>query len=156
MKRSKDTPAVGGDLILEHGDVAVVPILNPLVALSLRPLDPRPAGLLAEEIWTSMPLLPTARSGRTEWPRLQRFVSLSALGWAFVAAAVSWELFALEFSRYAGWGWDKGAFFFAWGLGILGCGFCLRTSRKRPADSHLFLGVNVLVLSVLAIVVATR
>ena len=90
------------------------------------------------------------------WQRLHRFVSLSGLGWAFVVAAVLWELFALDLYQCAGWGWDKGGFFFAWGLGILAFGCCLRTSRKRPAVSGLFLGVNILVMSVLALVVGTR
>jgi hypothetical protein len=87
---------------------------------------------------------------------LHRLLDLTGLGWAFVVTAVLWELFAFAFSRSAGWGWDKGAFFFAWGLGILALGFFLRTSRKRPAVSRLFLGVNILVVSVLALVIATR
>jgi hypothetical protein len=112
--------------------------------------------LLAGGMWTSTLLLPTTKSDRREWQRFRRLVSLSGLGWAFVLTAVLWEVFALAFSQCAGWGWDRGAFFFAWGLGILAFGFYLRTSRKRPAVSRLFLGVNVLVLSVLSLVVATR
>jgi hypothetical protein len=112
--------------------------------------------VLARGAWTS-PLLPyTPSTHWSEWPRLHRFVDLSALGWAFVLAAVCWEAFAFAFNHYAGWGWDRGAFFFAWGLGILACGFYLRTTRKQPADSHLFLGLNALFLSVLTIVVVTR
>jgi MFS family permease len=103
-----------------------------------------------------MLLLPTTKSDRSDRLRFHRLVSLSGLGWAFVLAAVLWELFALAFSQCAGWGWDKGAFFFAWGLGILAFGFYLRTSRKQPAVSRLFLGVNILVVSVLSLVVATR
>ena len=67
-----------------------------------------------------------------------------------------WELFAVAFSRSAGWGWDRGAFFFAWGLGLLAFGFFLRTTRKRTGVSSLFLGVNILLLSVLSLVVATK
>ena len=156
MKSDEDTPAASGSLILEHEDVGVEALLGPSVALAGPPIYCRPVGLLADGIWTSVPPLPTARIDQSEGSPFHRFVSLSGLGWGFVLAAVCWELFALEFSHYAGWGWDKGAFFFAWGLGILVCGFCLRTSRKQPADSSLFLGVNVLVLSVLSIVVATR
>jgi len=77
------------------------------------------------------------------------------LGWAFVLVGFLWELFALAFSHYAGWGWDNGAFFFAWGLGILAFGFFLRTSRKGQAVSRLFLAVNILMVSVLSMVVAT-
>lgn len=87
---------------------------------------------------------------------LRRLVGLSAFGWAFVAVAVVWEVFAFAFSQRAGWGWDKGAFFFAWGLGILAFGFYLRTSRNRPPVSRLFLGVNILMVSVLSLVVAAR
>ncbi|HQT95358.1 MAG TPA: hypothetical protein PK435_12035 [Thermoanaerobaculaceae bacterium] len=100
--------------------------------------------------------LPTAQSARGVWQRLHRLVSLSGLGWAFVVTAVLWELFALDFSQCAGWGWDKGGFFFAWGLGILAFGFCLRTSMTRRAISGLFLGVNILVVSVLALIVGMR
>ncbi len=96
------------------------------------------------------------KSARGLRRKLHRLVSLSGWGWAFVAAAVLWELFALDLSQCAGWGWDKGGFFFAWGLGTLAFGFCLRASRKRPAVARLFLGVNILVVSVLALVVATR
>jgi hypothetical protein len=112
--------------------------------------------LLADGTWTSTLLLPTTKSDRSEWQPFHRFVSLSGLGWAFLLVAVLWELFALAFSQCAGWGWDKGGFFFAWGLGILAFGFYLGTSRKRPAVSRLFLGVNILVVSVLSLVVATR
>jgi hypothetical protein len=82
--------------------------------------------------------------------------SLSGLGWAFVAAAVLWEPFAIDLSRCAGWGWEKGGFFFAWGLGILAFGVCLRIRSERRAISGLFLGVNILVVGVLALVVGTR
>lgn len=87
---------------------------------------------------------------------LRRFVTLSGLGWGFVLAAVGWELFALAFCHCAGWGLDEGAFFLAWGLGILAFGFWLRPSRQRPATSRLFLGMNILVMSVLSLVVATK
>ncbi|TAM56896.1 MAG: hypothetical protein EPN53_00680 [Acidobacteria bacterium] len=70
--------------------------------------------------------------------------------------AVSWGFFALEFSRCAGCGWDQGAFFLAWGLGTLAFGFFLRPGRRQPAVSRLFLGVNILVVSVLFLVVAVR
>jgi len=103
-----------------------------------------------------MLLLATTKSDGNGWQRFHRLVSLSGLGWGFVVTAILWELFALAFSQRAGWGWDKGAFFFAWGLGILAFGFYLKTSRKRPAVSHLFLGVNILVVGVLSLVVATR
>ncbi len=104
----------------------------------------------------SMVARPTTRSARGSSQRLRRFVSLSGLGWAFVVAAVLWELFALDLSQCAGWGWDKGGLFFAWGLGILAFGCCLRTSGKRRAVSGLFLGVNILVVSVLAFIVGMR
>jgi hypothetical protein len=110
---------------------------------------------LANGTWTSTLLLPTSRSDRSEWQWFHRLISLSGLGWAFVLVGVLWELFALAFSHYAGWGWDNGAFFFAWGLGILTFGFFLRTSRKRQAVSRLFLAVNILMVSVLSMVVAT-
>lgn len=112
--------------------------------------------LLAQGTWISTVLLPTATNNRSDWQRLHRFVSLSGLGWAFVLVAGFWELFAVVFSRFVGWGWDKGAFFFAWGLGILALGFCLRTRPQRPAFSGFFLGVNVIMLGVLSLVVATR
>lgn len=112
-------------------------------------------GLLVDGAETSTLVAAATRSGRSGWPRLHRFVSLSGLGWAFVIASVLWECFALAFSERAGWGWDKGAFFFAWGLGILALGFCLRTSPIRPACSRCFLGANVVVLAVLGLVVAT-
>ena len=101
-------------------------------------------------------LLSTTGSAQRAWQSLLRLVTLSGLGWAFVLAAVGWELFALAFCQCAGWGLDKGAFFLAWGLGILAFGFWLRPSRQRPAVSRLFLGMNVLVMSVLSLVVATR
>ena len=112
--------------------------------------------LHADGTWASSVPGPTTRSRTGEWEWLRRFVGLSGLGWAFVLTAVSWELFAVALSVCAGWGWDKGAGFFAWGLGILVLGFYLRTSRQRPAVSRLFLGVNILVVGVLALVVATR
>jgi hypothetical protein len=115
-----------------------------------------PVPCCADGLWTSTPLGPTAKSDREEWQWLLRLVSLSGLGWAFVLVAVLWESFAVALSRCAGSGWDKGAFFFVWGLGILALGFYLRASRKRPAVSRLFLGVNILVVSVLSLVVATR
>ena len=86
---------------------------------------------------------------------LHRLVGLSAFGWAFVAVAVVWEVFALAFSRCVGCGWEKGAFFFAWGLAILAFGFYLKKSRERPPVSRLFFGVNVLMVSVLSLIVAT-
>jgi hypothetical protein len=106
--------------------------------------------------WASTMLLPTATSDRSEAHWLHRLVGLSILGWAFVLAAVLWELFALAFSQCSGCGWAKAAFFFTWGLGVLAFGFFLRTGRERPAVSRLFLGVNILVVSVLSLVVATR
>lgn len=96
------------------------------------------------------------RSAPSEWQWLHRFVSLSRLGWAFVLTAIFWEIFAYAFSHCTGWGWNKGAFFFIWGLGVLAFGFYLRTSRKRTSVSPLFLGVNILVVSVLSLIVATR
>lgn len=111
--------------------------------------------LLADGTRTSTLLLPFAKSDRSQWQWFYRLVTLSGLGWAFVVLAAVWEIFALVFSQRAGFGLDKGAFFFAWGLGTLVLGFYLRTSRKRPAVSRLFLGVNILVLSVLSLVVAT-
>jgi hypothetical protein len=133
--------------------------------LQVRPLPPilekntpqaRRSRFLANGTRTSRLLLPTTKSDRSEWQRFHRLISLSGLGWAFVLVGVLWELFALAFSQCAGWGWDKGAFFFAWGLGILTFGFFLRTSRKWPAVSRLFLAVNILMVSVLSMVVATR
>jgi hypothetical protein len=112
--------------------------------------------VLADGTWNSTLLLPRAEGNRSGWQWLHRLVTLSGLGWAVVLAAVLWELFALAFSKCAGWGWDKGAFFFAWGLGILALGFYLRTSTKRPACSRFFLGVNAIMLTVLSLVVATR
>lgn len=114
--------------------------------------DPFPA----DEAVVPTVLLSPARSDRSAWQRLHRLVDLSGLGWAFVLAAVGWELFALAFCQCAGWGLDKGAFFLAWGLGILAFGIWLRPSRQRPAVSRLFLGMNILVMSVLSLVVATR
>ena len=87
---------------------------------------------------------------------IRRAVSLSGLGWAFLLVAVSWESLAVAFARCSGCSWEQGAFFFAWGLGTLAFGLYLRTDRKRTALSGLFLGVNVLVVSVLSLVVATR
>jgi hypothetical protein len=161
MKRKRDGPTGADRLILGHEDVGVLALLTPCSALPGPFLEENElqAGrdmLLADGTWTSTLLLPTAKSARSDWQRLHRFVSLSGLGWAFVLAAVLWELFALAFSKCAGWGWDKGAFFFAWGLGILALGFCLRASAKRPAFTRFFLGVNVIVLTVLSLVVATR
>jgi hypothetical protein len=98
--------------------------------------------------------IPKPHRPGTQW--FLRLVSLSVLGWAFVFAAVLWELFAYAFSQCAGCGWPKGAFFFLWGLGILVFGFYLRTSPSRPAVSRLFLGVNILMVSVLSLVIATR
>jgi len=101
-------------------------------------------------------LLPTKKNDRSEWQQFHRLISLSGLGWAFVFVGILWGLFAVAFSQCDGCGWDKGEFFIAWGLGILALGFCLRTSRKRPAVSRLFLAVNILMVSVLSVVVATR
>jgi hypothetical protein len=101
-------------------------------------------------------LLPTAKLDRSERSWFQRLVSLSGLGWAFVLVGVIWGLFAVAFSQCDGCGWDKGEYFFAWALGILVFGFCLRTSRKRSAVSNLFLAVNVLMVSILSMLVATR
>jgi hypothetical protein len=112
-------------------------------------------GFLGDETEPSSPEAAAPRTERSGWPRLHRFVSLSGLGWAFVIASVLWECFALVFSERVGWGWDMGALFFAWGLGILALGFCLRTSPIRPACSRCFLGANVVVLAVLGLVVAT-
>ncbi|MBI4915050.1 MAG: hypothetical protein HY825_04325 [Acidobacteria bacterium] len=112
--------------------------------------------LHANGTWASSMPGPTTRSRTGEWEWLRRLVGLSGLGWAFVLTAVCWELFAVALSLCAGWGWDKGAGFFAWGLGILALGFYLRTSRQSPAVSRLFLGVNILVVGVLSLVVATR
>jgi len=113
-------------------------------------------GVLRHGTCTSAPLFPTASRNRLLWRRFRQLVGLSGLGLAFVLAALAWEFFALTFSQRAGWGWDKGAFFFAWALGMLAFGFYLRTSRKQPAGSRLFLGVNILLVSVLSFVVATR
>lgn len=112
--------------------------------------------LHADGTWASTVAGPTTRSRTGEWEWLHRLVGLSGLGWAFVLTAVSWELFAVALSLCAGWGWDRGAGFFAWGLGILALGFYLRTSRQRPAVSRLFLGVNILVVGVLSLVVVTK
>ena len=130
------------------------PPLVPIIAQPRRQAgyDPFPA----DEAVVPTALLSPARSDRSAWQHLHRLVDLSGLGWAFVLAAVGWELFALEFCRCAGWGLDKGAFFLAWGLGILVFGCCLRPGWKRPAVSRLFLGMNILVMSVLSLVVATR
>lgn len=156
MNRRGRGPTAAGSLDLRHGGAAVVALLIPGVAVPEPPLDAWPFTLLADGPEIPTPPLLAAGDGRRAWQWLQRFVGLSRLGWTFVAAAVLWELFALAFSQCAGWGWDKGAFFFAWGLGLLTFGFFLRRSRKRPAVSRLFLGVNVLVLGVLSLVIATR
>lgn len=112
--------------------------------------------LVADGTHVSAPRILTVTRDWNEWEWPRRLVGISFLGWAFVLAAVGWELFGLALSRCAGWGWDRGAFFFAWGLGIFAFGFYLRTSRRQPAASRLFLGVNILVVSVLSLVVATR
>ena len=132
------------------GRVPLPPLLdghNPDAGRSERP---------AEGAWASASTLPTAKSDWSGWRWLRRLFDLSGLGWTFVFSAVCWELFALAFSQRAGWGWDKGVFFFAWGIGVLALGFYLRSNRKRPAVSRLFLGINVLVLGVLSLVVATK
>jgi hypothetical protein len=143
---------------------ASLPVLPP-GRLHTRPLPPileenKPEagrnGLLPESTWTSTLLPSTAKSDPSGWQRFHRLVSLSGLGWAFVLVGVLWGLFALAFSQCDGCGWDKGELFFAWGLGILVFGFFLRTSRKRPALSRLFLAVNILMVSILSMVVATR
>jgi hypothetical protein len=95
-----------------------------------------------------------AQLARRGWQLVRQRLSLSGLGWALVAAAMFWLVFAFVFSQRAGWGWDKGAFFFVWGLGVLALGFCLRSRVHRPGFSRLFLGVNVLVLGVLSLMVA--
>ena len=156
MERRGYGPTAAAGLVLGHGGAAGVALLAPRFALPGPPLDAWPFTLLADEGSTATlphPAAPARRAAR-QW--LHRLVNLSGLGWTFVAAAVLWEVFALAFSQCAGWAWDKGAFFFAWGLGILAFGFFLRRNRRRPAVSRLFLGVNVLVLSVLSLVVATR
>jgi hypothetical protein len=112
--------------------------------------------ILSHETSSSVALAPTEKDDRTWWQQLQRLVGLSDLGWAFVVVAVGWELFAIAFSRTAGWGWNRGAFFFAWGLGILAFGFFLRTSTQHLIVPRLFLGVNILMVSVLSLVVAMR
>lgn len=149
-------PTAAAGLVLGHGGVAGVALLAPRFALPRPPLDAWPFTLLADGGWTATLPRPAAPIRPAARQRLHRLVNLSGLGWTFVAAAVLWELFALAFSQCAGWAWDKGAFFFAWGLGIHAFGFFLRRSRKRPAVSRLFLGVNVLILGVLSLVVATR
>jgi hypothetical protein len=116
----------------------------------------RPDSLLAREDWNPTLLLAPERGDQSRWARLRRIVNLSVLGWAFVLAAVLWELFAIAFSRCAGWGWDRGAFFFVWGLGVLAFGFYLRIGRRRSGVSGLFLGMNILVLGVFSLVLATR
>ena len=156
MNRRGRGPTTAGSLDLWHGGAAVVARIIPGVVVPGPPLDAWPFTLLADGRRIPTLPLPAAGDGRRAWQWLQRFVGLSRLGWTFVAAAVLWELFALAFSQRAGWAWDKGAFFFAWGLGLLAFGFFLRRSRRRPAVSRLFLGVNVLVLGVLSLVIATR
>lgn len=170
MKRKGDEPTVTAGPMLGRGNVGGVTLVTSVGAIPGSPRDGQPAkvfdrvqGATDHAIRRqSLPrgrstvALPTAESARGVWQRLHRLVSLSGLGWAFVVAAVLWELFALDLSQCAGWGWDKGGFFFAWGLGIFAFGCCLRTSKKRPAVSALFLGVNILVVGVLALVVGTR
>ena len=116
----------------------------------------RSDSVLADPGWTPTLVLAPARGDPSEWGRFHRFVSLSVLGWAFVLAAVCWELFAVAFSRRAGWSWDGRTLLFAWGLGILVFGFYQRTGRQRSVVSSLFLGVNMLMLGVLSLVVAMR
>jgi len=116
----------------------------------------RHKGLLAEGTRGSTVLLPIAKNDPSGWQRLHRLISPSGLGWAFVLVGVLWGLFAFAFSQCDGCGWDKGRFFFAWSLGILAFGFCLRTTRKRPTVSRFFLAVNIFMVSVLSMVVATR
>jgi len=170
MKRRGDEPTVTAGPMLGRGNVGGVILVTSVGAIPGSARDGQPAKMFdrvqsaTDHTIRRQPLprrqstvaLPTAQSARGVWQRLHRLVSLSGLGWAFVVAAVLWELFALDFSQCAGWGWDKGGFFFAWGLGILAFGFCLRRRGKRPAVSALFLGVNILVVSVLALVVGTR
>lgn len=156
MERRRDEPAVAGGLTSSLGGGGVV-VGHPERAGSPKaPFDPWPFTPLADRPSTSTCLLPQSGHIRkaTQWFR--RLVGLSPLGWTFVVAAVFWEIFAIEFSECAGWGWDKGAFFFFWGLGVLAVGFSLRSRRQRPAVSRLFLGMNILVLGVLSLVVATR
>ena len=156
MKRRGYGTTAAGSMDLWHGGVASGALLAPQAALSGPPFDAWPFTLIADARLAPTLPLPATRDGRSAWQGLHRLVNLSGLGWSFVAAAVLWELFALVFSECAGWAWNNGAFFFAWGLAILAFGFCLRRTRKRPAVSRLFLGVNILVLSVLSLVVATR
>ena len=144
MKREGGGPAPPSGVILGRDGVGAVALPAPRGA---RPVM-RPGRRLAR------PLEPAG--ARDRWHAIQRVVGLSGLGWAFVLVAVFWERFAVAFSRCAGCTWDQGAFFFAWGLGTLAFGFYLRTGRKRPAVSRLFLGVNVLVVSVLSLVVAIK
>jgi hypothetical protein len=156
MKRRGYGPTAVRSQDLRQGGIGAVAVSAPRVALPGPPICAWPFTLLADERWTpALPLSATAalQSSR-QW--LHRLVNLSGVGWTLVTVAVLWELFALAFSECAGWAWDKGAFFFAWGLGVLAFGFCLRRSTKRPAASRLFLGVNILVLGVLSLVVATR
>lgn len=105
---------------------------------------------------TVSPAWANLRSWRMDRRLFSRVVSFSGLGWAFVFAAVCWVLFAVIFSQRAGWGSDRGAPFFAWSLGILVLGFCSKRMEERPAVPRLFLGMNLLVVSVLTMVVATR
>ena len=170
MMRKGDEPTATAGPILGRGSVGAVTLLTSGGASSGPPRDGQLARMFdrvqgaKDRTICRQPFprrqstvaLPTAQSAWGVWQRLHRLVSLSGLGWAFVAAAVLWELFALDLSQCAGCGWDKGGFFVAWGLGILAFGFCLRTSMKRRAISGLFLGVNILVVSVLALVVGTR
>ncbi len=156
MNLKADGPTVIGGVILGYEDVGTVGLLAAPDVLSGPSLEDRLAGLLDHVHDAVGRVIPRPWVSRQQWQWLHRLVTLSVLGWAFVLAAVSWEVFALTFSHYAGWGWDKGAFFFAWGLGILSCGLYLRPSRKRLANFRLFLGVNLLVLSVLSVVVVTK
>lgn len=156
MKRRGYGPTAAKSQDLRQGGIGAVAVLAPRVALPGPPFDAWPFTLLADERWTPALPLPATAAFRSARQWLHRIVNLSGLGWSFVTAAVFWELFALAFSECAGWAWDKGAFFFAWGLGVLAFGFFLRRSRKRPAASRLFLGVNILFLGVLSLIVATR
>ena len=156
MKRRGYGPTAARSQDLRQVGSGAVAVLAARVALPGPPFDAWPFTLLADERWTPTLPLPATAALRSARRWLHRLVNLSGLGWTFVTAAVLWELFALVFSQCAGWAWDKGAFFFAWGLGVLAFGFLLRRNRTRPAVSRLFLGVNVLVLGVLSLIVATR
>lgn len=144
MKQVRGGPSPPGGVILGGHGAAVLALPAPPGA---RPVM-QPGRRLAR------PLAP-ARD-RSEWHAIRRVVSLSGLGWAFVLVAVSWESFAVALARCAGCSWDQWALFFGWGLGTLAFGLNLRSDSKRPALSRLFLGVNVIVVGVLSLVVATR